>query len=107
MKQISFLILGGFYFGIQSCTSLLFLDGTNKTEKLLEASDSDYPEDLRIKYQKEYRRNKLDISSGFTNLKTQASDSHVRDFIEKLKERREATKNSSSVINDEALKDDK
>ena len=74
------------FIGILCCTPLLFLDGTNKTEKLLEASDSDYPEDLRIKYQKEYRRNKLDISSGFTNLKTQASDSHVRDFIEKLKE---------------------
>ena len=44
----------------------------------------------------ENRRNKLDISSGFTDLKAQSTDTYVREFIDKLKTSRESTITSSN-----------
>ena len=103
-----FLIIKDF-FDIFTFVSFISLDGTNKTEQRLETSDSDYSEALRIKYQTEYRRNKLDMSSGFTDLKAQSTDTYVREFIEKLKEKRESSKSSPSETrkSDETLNDDK
>ena len=58
----------------------------NESTKRLEADDFESSEELCMKYPTEYRRNKIDISSGYTDLKAGKTDSYVRDFIDKLKE---------------------
>ena len=79
----------------------------NESTKRLEADDFESSEELCTRYPTEYRRNKIDISSGFTDLKAGKRDSYVRDFIDKLKEKREASRNNSLNENDEKLENEK
>ena len=83
------------------------LDDTNGSKKRLESDESEVSEELRIKYQTEYRRNKLDLSSGFTDLKAGKTDAYVREFIDRLKEKRDSTKSNSINISDEKIEDAK
>ena len=84
-----------------------FLDDPNGSTRRLESDESEVSEELRIKYQTEYRRNKLDLSSGFTDLKAGKTDSYVREFIDKLKEKRDSTKSNSLNISDDKIEDSK
>ena len=84
-----------------------FLDDTNGSKKRLESDESEISEELRIKYQTEYRRNKLDLSSGFTDLKAGKTDAYVREFIDRLKEKRDSTKSNSLNISDDKVEDPK
>ena len=86
---------------------LIFLDDTNGSKKRLESDESEISEELRIKYQTEYRRNKLDLSSGFTDLKAGKTDAYVREFIDRLKEKRDSTKSNSLNISDDKVEDPK
>ena len=79
----------------------------NESTERLEADDFEGSQELCTKYPTEYRRNKIDISSGFTDLKAGKRDSYVRDFIDKLKEKREASRNNSLNENDEKLENEK
>ena len=79
----------------------------NESTKRLEADDFESSEELCTKYPAEYRRNKIDISSGFTDLKAGKSDSYVRDFIDKLKEKRETSRKNSRNENEEKLENEK
>ena len=55
---------------------------------------------MRKNYHSENRRNKIDISAGFTNLKEERRDSYVREFIDKLKEKRQMSTSGSSSKSD-------
>ena len=51
---------------------------------------------MRKKYSSEFRRNKIDISAGFSNLKEEKRDSYVREFIDKLKEKTQSSTTGST-----------
>merc|ERR1712012_1175032 len=73
-------------------------DGANESTKHLKGEELETGEEQDEKYPTVYRRNKIDMSSGFTDLKAGRSDSYVREFIEKLKEKRESSKMDKKTI---------
>ena len=60
---------------------------------------------IRKKLHLDGRRNKIDITSGFTDLKEERRDSYVREFIDKLKEKTSSSNMSSSSTNSDVAED--
>ena len=74
----------------------------NDCQKRLETCESEQSLEHREQYQAidrqmlNNRRQKMDMSAGFADLREARRDSLVRDFIEKLKTKHESTTSSSN-----------
>ena len=89
---------------------MLHLLDINKDQgKNLESSESSDSRVLRERWQANERRGRLDLSAGFTDLRHERRDSLVRQFVDKLKEKQEASRvmsNKFDNLNDEEDKSD-